>query len=320
MAAFGKAQTIKQAKATFKARGRPSVSEREKKQIERAAELEQRAERIREFERRKATLAKRKAEKEKKEKEEKEQQRLGSQRRCDRFGRKSSQFHLRAFLQPVQELRIDDGPSTAEEDKFHDDGVDDEMLLNALCQPTALPRKTYQPAEYSGSTASLMLPPPPPPPPRNAVFPQVSFESCPRGDDFDVSNFWDQIASSTQIAKELEHEETGTHGNSPSSFGSGSLDLTADDFERLDRSPPAISALEQQKLISASVSRTRSLVRNSAMQASPIGGVESVKPKVAINSCSRSSSSAIPQDFGYTLSQLEGLVDNEIQLTQASCG
>ena len=91
-------QTIKQAKAAYKSRGQPSLTEKEKRQLDCAIELDRRAWRSKEADKRKAEAAKKRLENEQKQKEELERLRLGSQRRCDRFGYKSSQMHLGAFL------------------------------------------------------------------------------------------------------------------------------------------------------------------------------------------------------------------------------
>ena len=135
--------TIKQAKAAYKARGRPTLSEAEQRQLQRNVKLDQRAWAIREREKKRAETAKKRVEKEHEERK-KQAGLLGSQRRCDRFGHKSSQFHLGAFFAAgANKSRpgSDAGsmsPATsrcnsAEDDEaFGDDGVDDDDLLSAM--------------------------------------------------------------------------------------------------------------------------------------------------------------------------------------------
>ena len=100
-------QTIKQAKASYKSRNTPTLSEREKKQLERSIELDRRACRAKESEKRKVEAAKKRAEKERKEREERDKRQMGSQRRCDRFGFRGSQMHLGAFVKRAKEIEED---------------------------------------------------------------------------------------------------------------------------------------------------------------------------------------------------------------------
>ena len=86
------ATTIKEAKAAYKTRAEQPLTEREKKQLERSIQLDRRAWGLREREKNKLDLAKKRAAQEKAQKEE--ERRIGTQRRNDKFGFKSSQFHL----------------------------------------------------------------------------------------------------------------------------------------------------------------------------------------------------------------------------------
>lgn len=155
-----KKQTIKQAKASFKARGRPTLSDREARQLERAIDLEQRAERAKEAEKRRLIAAGKREQAHKLQQQQHVQ--LGTQRRCDRFGHKSSQFHLGAFfgknkppshattskLEKMREQGNDRG--------FGDDDLDDESLLDA-CDGTALTKAAAPVVQTSEPGA--MLPP-----------------------------------------------------------------------------------------------------------------------------------------------------------------
>lgn len=193
------AKTLKQAKAAFKARDENPITEREAKQLERALQLDRRAWALREREKTRADLTKKRLAQEKAQKDE--ERRLGTQRRRDRFGFKSSQFHLGAFFQKPG-VNLAEGNAVAEEnkseavgdmgrrheqgrdagvvaqhnaaddDEFEDefeDSVDDESLLEALQSPESV--RTMKPAEKSPSytksatttaaAAATSMPPPP---------------------------------------------------------------------------------------------------------------------------------------------------------------
>lgn len=126
-------QTIKQAKASYKSRNTPALSEREKKQLERSIELDRRACRAKESEKRKAEAAKKRVEKERKEREEREKRQIGSQRRCDRFGFRGSQMHLGSFVKKAEDLKRDDtkhGKSQDQRLEVHVAGSLDDYGLN----------------------------------------------------------------------------------------------------------------------------------------------------------------------------------------------
>lgn len=192
------AKTLKQAKAAFKARDETPITEREAKQLERALQLDRRAWALREREKTRADVTKKRLAQEKAQKDE--ERRLGTQRRRDRFGFKSSQFHLGAFFQKPglnvaegnavvegnqseavgeMELRDEQGEhaglvaqhNAADDDEFEDefeDSIDDESLLEALQSPESV--RTIRPAEKSPSNtksattttaAATSMPPPP---------------------------------------------------------------------------------------------------------------------------------------------------------------
>ncbi|GAB7344624.1 hypothetical protein MBLNU457_3112t1 [Dothideomycetes sp. NU457] len=91
-------QTAKQAKAAFKARGSLHVSSAERRKLERGAQLLERADRIKAQERRKKEWMKKRDEQGVQQKNEEDSKILGSQLRLDKFGYKSSQFHLGRFF------------------------------------------------------------------------------------------------------------------------------------------------------------------------------------------------------------------------------
>ncbi|USW49059.1 hypothetical protein Slin15195_G023780 [Septoria linicola] len=303
----------KYAKASFKARGRPTLSVKESRQLERAIELEQRADRAKEAEKRRLESVKKRLEKDRRDSANKQSLQLGTQRRCDRFGYKSSQFHLGAFFgkKPLVNTNVtaaaerqDHGKSDEDEDDMDDD-LDDASLLGAfdgcagshaaaqpvlpqpkrpahLMPPPPLPVAARQmqkamPATVphedfsdffdsldSGTqiakalnsplerrttdtnfverptkkTAPAMLPPQRP----SIVVRSVKNVSPPPVQE-DLSDFFEDLETGTQIARELDQEPRAMRrasNASGSSFGSGSLDLTEEDMEMID--PPRPSA------------------------------------------------------------------------------
>ncbi|KJX96621.1 hypothetical protein TI39_contig611g00002 [Zymoseptoria brevis] len=337
------AQTIAQAKASFKARGRPSLTDKQQKQLQRACELEQRAERIKEQEKKRAAAAvKKKAGGQ----DGKERQKafLGTQMRRDKFGYKSSQFHLGAFLRTggkqderqTGSLVVQD-EVVKDEDLFEDDGLDDEMMLSAL---EAVP--TLDTNGQSGKNIvvqetvkhSKMLPPPPIPrlptthkPPRPAQSPNA---------EEDLSSFWEDLDSSTQIARDLDDSSTDFDNDVASSlntsFGSGSFDLTAEELDKLDPPPvPAVSVAKTRTLPAPSVSM---LPPPLPAKRTPIPASHMPPPKkphsIPAKETKRQNASKCPflpaeslycsPDLGFTLSQLENFVEDDLQLTQAVPG
>ena len=93
-------QTTKQAKAAFKARGSTHVSSTERRKLERGAQLLERADKAKAQERRKKEWMKKREEQGNQQKSDEGSKVLGSQLRLDKFGYKSSQFHLGRFFGP----------------------------------------------------------------------------------------------------------------------------------------------------------------------------------------------------------------------------
>ncbi|SMR43538.1 unnamed protein product [Zymoseptoria tritici ST99CH_1A5] len=337
------AQTIAQAKASFKARGRPSLTDKQQKQLQRACELEQRAERIKEQEKKRAAAAvKRKAEGQ----DGKDRQKafLGTQMRRDKFGYKSSQFHLGAFLQAAGRRVEGQGGSLAvqdevveEEDLFEDDGLDDEMMLSAL---EAVP--TLDTNGQSGKNIvvqdtvkhSKTMPPLPIPrlptthkPPRPAQSPNA---------EEDLSSFWEDLDSSTQIARDLDDSSTDFDNDVASSlntsFGSGSFDLTAEELDKLDPPPMPTASVEKTRPLPAP--NVSMLPPPLPAKRSPIPARQMPPPKkpqsIAAKEPKRQNVIKGPflparslycsPDLGFTLSQLENFVEDDLQLTQAVPG
>ena len=370
MPAISKALTSKQAKAAFKARGRPTLSEKESRQLERALELERRAEAAKEAEKRRAEAAKKRAEKDKVDARERDKDRLGTQRRKDRFGFKASQFHLGAFFGKQNEKKPEETVLEDDEDEesFGDDDLDDEVLLSALDVPTPEVQAADRTNVSMHPMSDTALMPPPPLPRSGASLQRSKTESSlDMGEDLD--SFWDDLDSSTQIARELD---TGTVNDaqprevSSESFSSGDFDLTAEDLDELDPPKPSVAAsnvpaqrtmlpppappLPQWKpqnsfapnaayknLVSATNSKPHVVSKPTRMPP-PVQTASASKPTPSSNSVIRASANAQkPQnairgpflrasslycspDHGFTLSQLETFIDDDIQLTQAIPG
>lgn len=299
-----KAQTIKQAKASFKARARPTVSEREQKQLERSAELDRRAWRLREQAKKKSEFVKARQDKEREEREELERTRLGTQRRYDRFGYKSSQLHLGAFFGRGHGAEkghaAEQENMTEDEYGFGDDGVDDETLLDVLQSPQSNNNTPTLPVAYVQSNA------PPTAGPRAAAAAAACVESVPAWDDF-------ELESSTQIARELECSEPGQAGaveeSRNDSFSCDDFDITVEDLE--NASPSAAAAVKAQT--------DRKLMPPPAL---PLGLVDHPTPaiadprKLSTNTARICTVMKPLPDPGFTLSQLEEFVDDDLQLTQ----
>jgi hypothetical protein len=293
-----RAQTLKQAKQAFKARGSPAISEQEKRQLDRSIELERRAWRARELEKKKAEAAKKRTEKEKREGEERAKVHLGTQRLCDRYGHKASQMHLGAFLNrnaaarepllPIQQpLKAVDEMS---DDSFGDSGLDDETLLEAFGSIKTT-RKDEQPV--TGTSLPFM---------RQdmeqdgATHPANDHGQPALAAEEDFSLFFDDLESGTQIARELSAEESEQQlqrSNSSAgslSFHSGEFDLTAEEFDQLE----AVASLAKTCTVDTTLMPPPPLPNKHATFTVSNGG--------------------------FTFEELESFVDDDLQLTQADPG
>lgn len=327
MPAICKAQTTKQAKASFKARGRPSLSDAEARQLQRSIELEQRAERSKEAEKRRVEAARKRAEQEKKAKIDRQRAQILSQRRCDKFGFKASQFHLGAFFGKPGLQKTDEKCQESEQDDlYEDDGLDDEELLEALESPN--PRKSQPSANEVLKPDSVLMPPPPRP-----VVPTVkrsNTEPMPPMDQ-DLGSFWDDLESSTQIARELNSDNTDQPRPSElraGSFSSEDFDLTAEDLDELNPPKPVVQAstkaaqhmMPPPKVPTKSSSRT--MPPPPPPPAAPTKRPQSkAKAQNAIRGPFLPASSLYcSPELGFTLTQLENFVEDDLQLTQAVPG
>ncbi|KAM3424913.1 hypothetical protein BST61_g6887 [Cercospora zeina] len=407
-------QTIKQAKASFKARGRPTLTEKELRQLQRATELEERADRAREAEKRRLEAAKKRSERDKREQAQGKQQiQLGTQRRCDRFGYKSSQYHLGAFFrkQATEKRGLGENTRQCAQEAFEDEDLDDASLLMALDGAACFSGPASKERKFD---ASLMPPPPLPaaavslfkarPPKQQENFgdlfdgldsstqiakaldsPPLSATSAFKFPDQpaaeitsrattsragtlrkdypilpeDMSDFFGDLASGTQIARELDdgvNQERRASNASSSSFGSGSLDLTIEDMAMIDsakplNSPSLASTASWPKPSKSSVkvmhvsgpdrrgtsispgSRTITQARsNSKAAPMPPPALSSkvarpnIPPPTPVPMKHRISSIRGPflsastlycsPDLGFTSTQLENFIDDDLQLTQ----
>ena len=286
-------QTLKQAKAAYKSRNQPTLTEKEKRQLDRAIELDRRAWRTKEADKRRAEAAKKKAEKDRTQREEMERMRLGSQRRCDRFGYKSSQMHLGAFLNMRHAGSEDTKENTyalgeeSDRSSFGDDDLDDETLLDALNAAKEAAKQDIRPfttttttMHHENGTKSYHKP---------ATHQSPSHISTPAMED--IESFWEALDSSTQIARDLSshtpNQKSVRFASAASSFSSGEFDLTIEDMEKLD--PQPIRQLKPED--------------DRKLMPPPPVPTHNTEPTAE-----------------FTMSQLESFVEDDLQLTQAGPG
>lgn len=349
------ATTIKQAKAAYKTRAEQPLTEREKKQLERSIQLDRRAWGLREREKNKLDLAKKRAAQEKAQKEE--ERRIGTQRRNDKFGFKSSQFHLGAFfrkpgpapLAEPKDCEVDIGneqsdtsktaTTTTPEVEMNDDqdqdvdldggspdefgGVDDESLLEALQSPEVVRVKPVSPKVQVQSAISM------PPPPRPAFVDSTNNNTAQstvqKAEDLEWQDF---LESSTQIAREISTEAPTIHlppAHVPAaketprtgSFSSGSFEFTEDDIEQLDPTPcPRVKQ-------GPTPEQTKAAGERMAMPPPPLPLKQCAQGWEQKNNrgCPGPKHVAEPvndqDDLGFSMTQLESFVEDDLQLTQA---
>jgi len=188
--------TAKQAKAAYKARGQ-TISDAERKRLARGAELLERAQRIKQQEKRKRELRPKQGEKQHGEKQGLLPELLGTQLRLDKFGHKSSQYHLGKFVK--KQTSRDAQPSKpATKDPWEDDDLDEDSLLDAV--RTERPPAPERPSNKLPTTT---LTP-------SGLCRQDSAAHVLSGAGWAMDDF---IDSSTQIARDLQpdkitHEST----------------------------------------------------------------------------------------------------------------
>lgn len=225
-------QTLKQAKKAFKARGPTSVSDEERRRLERGAQLLERASRIKEQEQRRKDQLRKREEASVKDSLIPVQHQpplLGTQRKLDKFGYKSSQLHLGAFLKNARPVVMGAGEqrkqnASAEPWDDDSDSVDDNTLLDIVDESSC------QRGKQGDVPAGQLLP---------SVPLSIQHTSFPIGGD-DPDHWNDFLESSTQLARELSNEKPMPLQKSApcvfSSFGSTDFDLSSEDIEALDAS------------------------------------------------------------------------------------
>jgi hypothetical protein len=350
------AATIKQAKAAYKTRAEQPLTEREKKQLERSIQLDRRAWGLREREKNKLDLAKKRAAQEKAQKDE--ERRIGTQRRNDKFGFKSSQYHLGAFfrkpgpapladskdckvdvangqsdvLQPATttapevEMNVDRDQKEDLDDDISDEfeGVDDESLLEALRSPEVMRIKPVPPDAQAQSVISM------PPPPRPAFAKATHINSAPSpvriAEDFEWQDF---LESSTQIAREIgtsteasaihlspDHVPVAKETLRAESFSSGSFEFTEDDIEQLDPTP--CPRVRHRP----TPAQTKAASERMAMPPLPLPLKQYAQewerkgPGGLLGAKYVTEPMHAEDDLGFSMTQLESFVEDDLQLTQ----
>ncbi|KAK4552884.1 hypothetical protein LTR86_010016 [Recurvomyces mirabilis] len=308
--------TIKKAKADFKSRGQPTISNSERKQLLRGAELDQRAWGIEQREKKKAEATlKKKQERERREKDDRARVQMGTQMRCDRFGYKSSQFHLGKFFGAEAGKTEQDGEISVaavmveevkEEDMFGDDGVDDDTLLEALGAPHVRLDAEENESKHAkgGSLRSVDEPSP------QAALVSADNSSCK--DDM-MLDFWNELGSSTQIARELADDDTKPKYQSkawlsPVQRPEGVMEHGQTTSNRVPayRSDGHISARDLMPPPPLPLKVIRPKV--------PMRGLQALQKPPNHQPCTIVSTS------GFTMSELEDFVDDDLQLTQVAPG
>ena len=347
------AATIKQAKAAYKSRTEQPLTEREQKQLERSVQLDRRAWAIREREKNKLDSAKKRVAEEKAKKDE--ERRLGTQRRNDKFGFKSSQFHLGAFFRKpapggqegdtavaegeagrepredckakdsaIENMEFGEEDHDAFEDEYED--LDDETLLEALQSPeVARASKTLIMDQSKPMTS---MPPPPRPDAARSTTSFAHVSSEPTDQYLDMEDF---LESSTQIAREIEAEtpssscvETRTPTAQETlrkgSFSSGSFDLTEDDFEQLDPTPHKVVDDGQHAKRQQEKAAQERLKMPPPPLPFPRGQHESGKKKRICHDDTAApvfNSTVVTEDLGFTMTQLESFFEDDLELSQS---
>jgi len=295
--------TIKRARAEFKSRGQPTISNSERKQILRQVELDRRAWGIEQREKKRAEAAlKKKEERERREKEDCAKVQMGTQMRCDRFGYKSSQFHLGKFFGAAKKKEQDEEISVAtveveEEDMFGDDGVDDDTLLEALGLPDSRPHADLAPE----SLLSV-----------HELPPQVTLPAKTPSCDDDMLDFWDELGSSTQIARELADE--GPRLKQP---------------QTCQPIPPCSEVFTERRnptMDAVPACRSNSHRSSRDLMAPPPLPLKVMRPNIPTRGLQTlrkppfKAPSTIVATSGFTMSELEDFVDDDLQLTQVAPG
>ncbi|KAK5110575.1 hypothetical protein LTR62_005768 [Meristemomyces frigidus] len=309
-----KKATIKQAKADYKTRGRPSLSDLEKRQLERSIQLDRRAWGIQEREKRKAEATlKKKQERERLELGRRRVVQMGSQRRCDRFGYKSSQFHLKRFFGCGGAKRDSEEAVAVEDEGFGDEGLDDDTLLEALGSPSC--ERESEVVQVELDISQTVKPP----------IIKISTTNVDKSADReveDVCDFWDELESSTQIARELDDgEDQPQKQQTPSAERAPMLrgGTVTIDFAR------PISGVTIPATKGTTIAADRKLMPPPALpQKCHFPAVRVMNPPHKTSFIAPQLPPPIPAvnavHPSFSLSELENFVDDDLQLTQMAPG
>lgn len=318
-------QTLKQAKAAFKARGSTLVTNTEKRQLERGAILLQRAERIKEAETRRKELLKKKTLQDTK---AAKTCLLGTQRVNDKFGYQRSQFHLGAFLKPKAAVPpAAPAPHVQEEDSpeepWSDDGVDDDTLLDLAGESPVTTTKA-QPAHASGPSQQT--------PSKTHGHAKNQLLSPSTTDEF--GSFDDLFHRSSQITRDLSTPQKPEHVPSMTrsfdripSFTSGDFDLSADDLEELDWSvdslpnnniaiPQANKNGDMRSWLNGGVTKTEDTGHNIDRDRKLMPPPPTIPKKCSTPTRTNSAARTTVSPHGISFADLEHLAAEEIQLSQ----
>jgi hypothetical protein len=313
-------QTLKQAKAAFKARGSTLVTDTEKRQLERGAILLQRAERIKEAETRKKELKKKSVQDTKTTKA----CLLGTQRVNDKFGYQRSQFHLGAFLKPKAAVPAAAPLSNVQEESpepWEDDGVDDDTLLDLAGESPVTTTKAPPARAPSQQTPS-----------KTHGHATNSLVSPSTTDEF--GSFDDLFERSSQLTRDLSTPQksepvplaTRSFDRIPS-FTSGDFDLSADDLEELDWSVDTLRNDIPSPQASRQIHKNgniRSWLDGKSTKKEMVQDIDRrlmPPPPMIPKKCSPpsridSTAQTTAPPHGISIADLEGLAAEEIQLSQ----
>lgn len=314
-------QTLRQAKAAYKARGQPTLTDREKRQLDRSAELDRRAWRIKEAEKRKAEVAKRRQETEQQERVERENmRRIG--RKSDKFGFLGSQMHLGAWFgdrsgEGAENTlsAVDDRSPAAnrgsEDEWVGDGGVDDQTLLSVLS--VASETETYATIAHGDSAHQVT---------KQHTHSQAQIQRAGTRPGLlvenDFTNFLDELDSSTQIARELASDDDSKMVPAAASH---QPPLTSDDFD--------LSVQDLEEIASSSgthrtVEDDKTLMPPPALPMKRMQSAASSQDRLATthNSIAELSNygPSLPAHLGFNMAELEGFVDDDLQLMQSVFG
>lgn len=304
------ALTLRQAKAAHKARGGPAVSDKEIRQLQREIQLDQRAWAAKQREKTRTKAAQTRAEEQHRLKAEQAALQLGTQRRCDRFGHKSSQFHLGAFFTKASELiPMTETKGRSAETSFDDaDDLDDESMLSALedVDTTA----TTSVHEHRGDDCDA----------ETVSKPESTIMPCLAPVVMNEHIDWDDfLESGTQITRELDNSKESAHPTaSPQqqqshrmSFDSScSLGLTSQDIEALDPTP----VVQITAGVKTDVATDRKLMPPPLM-------VPKKQFQAQGNDCSnrgmmKAKAHQRTEQAEFSLTQLENFLDDDMSLSQ----